>query len=95
MAMGPSQLHMIVHGKVQGVHYRKYTQRQAKQLGLKGWVRNLADGTVEVQAEGPESALQELEIWCEKKGSPKSKVEGIASTYGPATGECTSFEIRR
>ncbi len=50
----------IVHGRVQGVNFRYYTQRRASELNLTGCVRNLWDGTVEVVAEGPRGALEEL-----------------------------------
>ncbi len=44
---------MVVHGRVQGVGFRAFTRRAAKASGLVGWVRNRADGTVELEAEGP------------------------------------------
>ena len=57
--------HAIVHGRVQGVSFRYYTQETAGHLGLAGFVRNLPDGTVEVSAEGEESALKNLAKWLE------------------------------
>ena len=54
------RLHAIVHGRVQGVNFRYYTQQRAMDLGLDGTVANRADGTVEVFAEGPRSALDAL-----------------------------------
>ena len=48
-------LHVVVQGKVQGVGFRAFTEYQATQRGLHGWVRNLQDGTVEVEAEGSRS----------------------------------------
>lgn len=68
--------HILVHGKVQGVFYRKYTQKEAVKLLLTGWVRNLPSGSVEIVAEGPLSALRSLEKWC-YQGSPKSKVKEV------------------
>ena len=55
----------IVTGKVQGVGYRYWTHHTASMFGLKGWVRNLPDGTVELVAEGDLSILQqfEQELW--------------------------------
>jgi acylphosphatase len=53
-------LHAIVHGRVQGVSFRYYTQQRARQLGLTGYVRNQWDGTVEVVAEGPRAAVEAL-----------------------------------
>jgi acylphosphatase len=54
------RLHATVHGRVQGVSFRYYTQQRARQLGLSGYVRNQWDGTVEVIAEGPRPAVEEM-----------------------------------
>jgi acylphosphatase len=51
----------VVQGRVQGVGYRYFVLRHAEELGLAGYAKNQADGTVEVVAEGADSALQELE----------------------------------
>lgn len=70
---GIGGLHCLVSGRVQGVCFRAETQAQAARLGLTGWVRNLPDGRVEVQAFGPEQALDELRTWL-KKGPPMAHV---------------------
>jgi acylphosphatase len=54
-------LHVIVHGKVQGVGFRWFVRTEARRLGLAGWVRNLPDGTVEVRASGIAQFLASLE----------------------------------
>lgn len=54
------RLQAIVHGRVQGVSFRYYTQRRASALSVTGYVRNRWDGTVEVVAEGPRAELEEL-----------------------------------
>ena len=60
--MRPSQARrFLVHGRVQGVGFRYFVERHAQRLALRGWVRNLPDGCVEVQASGPQEALDELE----------------------------------
>jgi acylphosphatase len=51
----------VVRGRVQGVGYRYFVLRHAEELGLAGFARNLADGSVEVMAEGAEAALGKLE----------------------------------
>jgi len=53
-------LHAAVSGVVQGVFFRRFVQREANQLGLRGRVRNLFDGRVEVEAEGDRSKLEQL-----------------------------------
>jgi acylphosphatase len=55
-----ARLQAVIHGRVQGVSFRYYTQKRAGELGLVGYVRNLGDGTVEVVAEGPRAGLEEL-----------------------------------
>jgi acylphosphatase len=83
---------MTVRGNVQGVGYRASCLRRAKDLGLSGWVRNMPDGTVEVEAEGPTLALTELRLWCEK-GPRHAQVSNVANALIPATGS-DWFEIR-
>jgi acylphosphatase len=51
----------VVRGRVQGVGFRNFAQRAARQLGLRGWCRNRDDGTVEVFAQGSETALHDFE----------------------------------
>ncbi|SDH54948.1 acylphosphatase [Alteribacillus persepolensis] len=66
--------HIIVHGKVQGVGFRNFVQSKALQLGMKGWVRNKNDGTVEIKAEGEDSAMQ-MFIAAVQNGSTMSSVD--------------------
>jgi acylphosphatase len=83
----------IVHGRVQGVSFRYHTVRAAAPLGIVGWVRNLADGTVEVRAEGPESALQSLAGWLEH-GPDFARVTGVDLAWTEPHGGYTDFDIR-
>lgn len=53
-------IHALVRGRVQGVGFRWFVREQARELGVKGWVRNRADGSVEVEAEGDAASLQRL-----------------------------------
>ncbi len=86
------RLHLRIYGRVQGVAYRAYTQDQARELGLTGWVRNRRDGSVELEAEGSPEALQRLLDWC-FKGAPAARVESIEDTWGEASGEHTDFVV--
>ncbi|XP_036007005.1 acylphosphatase-1 [Fundulus heteroclitus] len=63
-----------VFGKVQGVFFRKYTQAEAKKLGLVGWVRNTEAGTVEGQLQGQRSKVEKMQDWLKSTGSPKSHI---------------------
>lgn len=59
-------MHCLVSGRVQGVSFRMATRSNAQRLGLTGWVRNLPDGRVEVQAFGPVARLNELRTWLQR-----------------------------
>ncbi len=73
----------IVKGRVQGVGFRWFVQREAAQLGLLGWVRNTAEGHVEVMAAGDEDRLRKLHASLQR-GSRGSRVDGIEQVERPA-----------
>jgi len=85
--------HIIVSGKVQGVCFRLYTEQEANRLGLKGYVRNCADRTVEIVAEGEPEALLSLEKWAHQ-GSPSARVSQVKVNNLPATGKFSRFSMR-
>jgi acylphosphatase len=89
----PTRAHVIISGRVQGVSFRWFTQRQAQQLGLTGWVRNLWDGRVEAVFEGEAAAVQQAVAWC-RHGEPPARVEDVEVRHEPATGEFRSFKVR-
>ncbi|NP_001161477.1 acylphosphatase-1 [Gallus gallus] len=86
-----------VSGRVQGVFFRKYTQSEAKRLGLVGWVRNTSHGTVQGQAQGPAARVRELQEWLRKIGSPQSRISRAEFTNEKeiAALEHTDFQIRK
>lgn len=92
--MKHERLHLRITGRVQGVFYRASTEAKARELGLAGWVRNRADGSVEAVAEGPRGDLEALMRWC-REGPPAARVEGVEPSWSEASGEFTSFEVRR
>ena len=87
------RLDATVRGTVQGVGFRWFVVRQAGGLGLTGWARNEADGSVRVVAEGARSALDALES-CLREGPPGAVVRAVEAARGPATREFTRFRIR-
>lgn len=84
---------LLISGLVQGVYYRASTETRASELGLTGYARNLADGRVEVVAEGTEDQLAQLKAWCED-GPPAARVDSVEVTEQPATGQFPNFGIR-
>lgn len=66
----------IVNGRVQGVAFRASTVDEAREHGLTGWVHNLADGSVELEAQGDDVRVQALLAWCEQ-GPPAARVTKV------------------
>lgn len=62
--MTTATLHLLIHGRVQGVGYRVWAGAKARSLGLHGWVRNRRDGTVEALISGPDELVQEMLAAC-------------------------------
>lgn len=88
-----TSLQAIVHGYVQGVFFRAFVSRHARELGLTGYVRNLPEGTVEVKAEGTRSKLEKL-IGYLKTGPPGAKVDKVVTSWSEYTGSYSDFTIR-
>lgn len=86
------RIHAIIHGRVQGVFFRETTCRQAKSLGLSGWVRNLADGTVETEFQGDQKAVESMLAWL-AQGSTLSRVDRVESLERDPVSEESEFAI--
>jgi acylphosphatase len=86
-------IHVIVEGRVQGVCFRDYTQRQAHRLNLSGWVRNRQDGTVEAIFNGADSDVMSMLEWL-RRGSPRSRVDNIRSRDVTSEEDYSTFEVR-
>jgi len=80
--------HVWVSGRVQGVWFRDACAREATALGVRGWVRNLADGRVEAVFEGDEPAVAALVEWC-RTGPPRARVAGVEVQDEAPVGEAT------
>lgn len=93
---GRERAHVYVSGQVQGVFFRDSARREAKRLGLSGWISNLPDGRVEAVFEGGSPAVREMIRWCEE-GSPEASVEGVQTDFeepGDDPGDSGDFEVR-
>ncbi len=84
---------IIVHGKVQGVFFRANTMKIASELELCGYAKNLADGSVEVVAEGSEERLKRLVEFC-RKGPENAEVSKINVEFSDASHEFHNFEAK-
>jgi acylphosphatase len=71
--------HLVVQGRVQGVGYRDAAVQQAFAQGIKGWVRNRGDGTVEAHVQGDADAVDGFVAWC-RQGPPLARVFKVDAT---------------
>ena len=77
--MSEVRCRVVVSGRVQGVFFRDSCRSEAQRVGVRGWVRNRPDGSVEVVAEGPRDRVDRLLDWC-RIGPPRASVTGITVT---------------
>lgn len=84
----------LISGRVQGVGFRMSTQSQARQLGIGGYVRNLANGDVEIVASGETERVDKLLTWA-KSGPPSAVVDDFRIENLTNEAEFDGFEIRR
>lgn len=87
------ELHVYVNGWVQGVGYRYFVVNNALALGLRGYVRNLSDGSVEVLAQGNRSNLERL-LALIQRGPAAAEVNEIDTHWGQPTEHFSSFHVR-
>jgi acylphosphatase len=90
--MANKRVQLIVRGRVTGVYFRAATQREAKRLGVTGWVRNRNEGSVEVLAEGEEDAIKEIISWAHH-GPSAARVDAVDVRWRAYTGEFSDFRI--
>ncbi|MFP4153770.1 MAG: acylphosphatase [Alkalispirochaeta sp.] len=82
----------IIRGRVQGVGFRYSTRSQAQRLGITGWVKNRADGAVEVYAEGSREDLARFEEWL-RAGPPYAHVTDVEISRPVPVGSYTRFSV--
>ncbi|RUM48023.1 MAG: acylphosphatase [Hyperthermus sp.] len=82
-----------IYGVVQGVFFRANMQRVARSLGVNGWVRNVADGSVEALVEGERAKVEELIKWA-LRGPPAARVERVIVEFREYRGDLSDFVIR-
>jgi acylphosphatase len=89
-----ARVRLKIEGRVQGVFFRASTMEEAIRLGLKGWVRNCPDGSVEAVAEGARRKIDDLINWC-RHGPPGARVHNVALEWENFQDEFADFRIRR
>lgn len=89
--MSVTALHVTVEGRVQGVGFRAYVEREAKARGLRGWVRNRSDGSVEAVFSGEEEDVESMLVACHR-GPRMSLVRAVKRQEHPA-GDWKGFEV--
>jgi acylphosphatase len=90
--MANKRVQLFIRGRVQGVFFRAATQREARRLGIGGWVKNRNDGSIELVAEGEEEAIKELVSWSQH-GPSAARVENVEVRWRGYTGEFAEFRI--
>jgi acylphosphatase len=83
---------ILISGRVQGVCYRAFALEEAEALGLCGWVRNLPDGKVQVEVEGPRERVEQL-LDCLRKGPPRAQVTDLQVIWKAPVGHTQRFTI--
>jgi len=85
-------LHLVIHGRVQGVFFRDSMRSEADRLAIAGWVRNRGDGAVEAMVQGDEAAVAEIVRWA-GHGPSMARVERVDVEQG--VGNFSGFEVLR
>lgn len=83
-------LHLVIHGRVQGVFFRDSMRREAQHLAIAGWVRNRSDGTVEAAVQGEPGAVDAILRWA-RRGPQRAQVERV--DIAPGDGSYSSFVV--
>ena len=87
-----SSARIVVSGMVQAVGFRYFVQRHATQLGVTGWVRNLSNGEVEIEAEGSRESVESLILYA-RRGPRSAVVSNSDVTWKEPLGQFERFEI--
>ena len=90
--MSAKRVQVIIRGRVTGVFFRAAALREARRLGISGWVRNRPDGSVELVAEADEDAIKEMISWAQH-GPSAARVDDVEVRWRAYSGEFSDFRI--
>jgi acylphosphatase len=87
------RVRILIEGRLQGMNFRYYTQQQAQKLGLAGFVRNLSDGRIEIDAQGDDESVEQMLAWCQD-GPQSAHLKSILFRYDEPSEHLTGFTVR-
>lgn len=86
-------MRILIDGRLQGINFRYNTQKQARQLGLGGFVRTLSDGRIEIEIQGQEEQVNRLLAWCQEEPQ-RSHIKTIMYRFDEPADSSSDFEVR-
>ncbi len=87
------RVRILVEGRLQGINFRYHTQQEAQKLGLTGFVRNLSDGRIEIDAQGDDQNIEKLLTWCQE-GPQSDHLKSILFRYDEPAEHISEFVVR-
>jgi acylphosphatase len=87
------RVRILIEGKLQGANFRYHTQQEAQKLGLAGFVRNLSDGRIEIDAQGGDESVDKMLAWCQE-GPQSAQLKSILFRYDEPNEHVTGFIVR-
>ncbi|MBE7551962.1 MAG: acylphosphatase [Anaerolineales bacterium] len=87
------RVRILIEGKLQGANFRYHTQQEAQKLGLAGFVRNLSDGRIEIDAQGDDESVEKMLAWCQE-GPQSAQLKSILFRYDEPSEHGTDFIVR-
>lgn len=87
------RVRILIEGRLQGMNFRYHTQQEAQRLGLGGFVRNLSDGRIEIDAQGDDESIEQLLAWCQD-GPQSAQLKSILFRYDEPSEHISDFIVR-
>lgn len=91
--MTQTRIRILIEGRLQATNFRLNTQQQATRLGLVGFVRNLSDGRIEIEAQGNDPKVEEILKWCQDEPHG-SQIKSILFRYDDPVNRYSDFSVR-